>query len=252
VIIDILTLFPAMFSGPFSESIIKRAIDRGLVKINLINIRDFGIGKHKVVDDKPYGGGVGMVMRVDVVVKAIESVVADFSPRQSKRRLKPAKTKIVLLDPKGKTYTQAMAREFAKLDHLILVCGHYEGIDERVKKFIDISISIGDYILTGGEIPAMVIVDSVVRLLPGVLFKSEATKYESFSLRHSDLEQSRKGRIPFIFKKKTGSFASLRMTSLLEYPPYTRPEVFRGLKVPAVLLSGNHKKIKEWRENNIK
>ena len=200
-----MTLFPGMFSGPFSESIIKRAIEKKLVEIELINLRDFGEGSRKTVDDRPYGGGVGMVMRVDIVEQAIEYVKCHCEePRREagrrsnltfKRGLLPhslrsgstssarndSKTKVILLDPAGKVFNQKKARQFSKLDHLILVCGHYEGIDARIEKFSDEVISIGDYILTGGEIPGMVVVDSVVRLLPGVLVKPEAVKNESFS-----------------------------------------------------------------------
>lgn len=210
--IDILTIFPEMFKGPFNESIVKRASDKGLVKIKVHNLRNWSNDKRGTVDDRPYGGGVGMVMMVEPIVKAIH-------------RLKPKayqKTKIVLLSPRGKIWGQKTARSYSKLDQLILICGHYEGVDERVKNFIDEEISIGDYILTGGEIPAMVLVDSIVRLVPRVLKKPQATKNESF------------------LKLKTGS--------LLEYPQYTRPENFKGLKVPKILLSGNHKEIEKWRQ----
>src|SRR3989344_1698892 len=212
--ISILTLFPEMFEGPFRYSIVKKALDKKLVAIELINIRDFGIGRHKTVDDTCYGGGTGMIMRVDVVDKAIKSIVS-----------KKIKQRIVLLDARGEKFTQKKAFEFSKIDHLILICGHYEGFDERIKQYlIDESISIGDYILTGGEIPAMVISDAVVRLIPNVI-KNDATQFESFS------------------KLDDGS-----ELILLEYPQYTKPDNYEGRKVPEILLSGNHAKIKKWRQ----
>ncbi len=209
--ITILTLFPEMFVGPFDHSIIKRASDHKLIQINLVNLRDFGKGLHKTVDDKPYGGGVGMILKVDVIEEALKKV---------KNR-----GKIVLLDPRGKVFNQKMAWNFAKLDHLVLICGHYEGVDERVKKIVDETLSIGDYVLTGGEIPAIVITDSVCRLLPKVLSKKAATRYESFS-----------------------ELPTPNLELILEYPQYTRPPEFLGMKVPRVLLSGDHQKIKNWRE----
>ncbi len=213
--ISILTLFPEMFEGPFSYSIVKNAVKKGLIKINFVNIRDFGLSKHKIVDDKPYGGGKGMILKVDVLYKAIE-----HSKRKFKKN-KGLKQRVILLDPSGTIYSQEIAESFSSLDHLIIICGHYEGFDNRIKKFIDMEISIGDYILTGGEIPAMVVIDSVARLFKGVL-PSDVTKFESFS-------------------------NNKKQTVLLEYPQYTRPEKFKNLKVPKVLLSGNHRKIKEWR-----
>ncbi|MCL4382202.1 MAG: tRNA (guanosine(37)-N1)-methyltransferase TrmD [Patescibacteria group bacterium] len=209
--ITILTLFPEMFVGPFDHSIIKRALDNKLLEINFVNLRDFGEGPHKTVDDKPYGGGAGMILKVDVIDEALKKV---------KNR-----GKIVLLDPRGKVFNQKMAWNFSKLDHLVLICGHYEGVDERVKKIIDETISVGDYVLTGGEIPAMVITDSVCRLLPKVLSKKDATRYESFSRLQTHNPEF-----------------------ILEYPQYTRPPEFKGMKVPPVLLSGDHQKIEVWRE----
>lgn len=216
--ISILTLFPEMFEGPFSYSIIKRAKDKGFAEIEFIDLRDFGIGPHKIVDDKPFGGGIGMVMKIDVMLEALEKI----KRQKSKSKSKPY---VILLSPRGKLLRQEVAHKLAKKDWLILICGHYEGVDERIRHFINAEISIGDYILTGGEIPAMVIVDAVTRLIPGVLSKKEATQFESFTLPTSH---------------------SPHLT--LEYPQYTRPEVFRGLKVPKVLLSGNHAKIEKWRQ----
>lgn len=201
--ISILTLFPEMFQGPFDHSIIKIAREKKLLDISYINIRDFGIGRHRIVDDKPYGGGAGMIMRVDVIASALAKI------KEKKR--------IILLDPQGEKFTQKKAQELSKIDHLILVCGRYEGVDERVRSLADEEISIGDYVLTGGEIPAMVIVDSVSRLIPGVI-QQESTLHESFS------------------------------TPILEYPQYTRPPVFKKSAVPDILLSGDHQKIIDWRK----
>lgn len=214
--ITILTLFPEMFQGPFSESILKRAQEKGSIEIKLVNIRDFGIGNHKVVDDKPYGGGIGMVMKVDIIDNAIKSV--------KDSGLNNNQQKVVLLDPRGKTFVQKTAREFSKLQHLILLCGHYEGFDERVRNLVDETISIGDFVLTGGEIPAMLITDAVARLVAGVL-KDDATVHESFSVESGEYRQ------------------------LLEYPQYTTPSDYNGMKVPDVLLSGNHAQIEKWRKN---
>ncbi|SRR5258706_2815424 len=210
--ITILTLFPEMFRGPFNESIVKRGIEKGLVDIEIKNIRDFGNGAHRVVDDKPYGGGIGMVMKVDVLDNAIENAKIP--------NLVTAEQKVVLLDPRGEKFQQKTAKDFSKLQHLLIVCGHYEGVDERVRDLVDSTISIGDYITTGGEIPAMLITDSVVRLIDGVL-KDDATKHESFRIEKNQ--------------------------TLLEYPQYTTPQEYKGKRVPDILLSGNHKNINEWR-----
>ena len=201
--ISILTLFPNLFDNFKNESIIKRAIDKGIIEIEVINIRDFSTLNNHQVDDTPYGGGAGMVMRVDIVVDAIESVKTEDS-------------KVYLMTPAGKTFNQNMAYDLSHEKHIILVCGHYEGIDERITNFIDGEISIGDFVLTGGEIPAMVITDAVARLVDGVITKDSLSD-ESF----------------------TGD--------LLDYPTYTRPPVFRGLDVPDVLLSGHHENISKWR-----
>lgn len=207
--ITILTLFPQMFQGPFNFSIVKRAIDDEKIQINLVDIREFGEGKHKMVDDKPYGGGIGMVLKVDVLEKAINSVLD--------QKLNKDEQKVILTSASGKTYDQTKAKEYSTLKHLIIICGHYEGVDERIMEFVDEEVSIGAFVLTGGEIPAMLIADSVARLVPGVL-KEGATKLESFS------------------------------DETLEHPQYTRPENYKGLKVPEVLISGNHGKIEEWKK----
>jgi len=224
--IDILTLFPEMFKGPFAESIVKRAQEKRLVEINIHNLRKWAGDKRGTVDDRPYGGGAGMIIMVQPIFEALESLKPKIKNQKLKTQIKNSKT--VLLSPGGKIWKQKMVREYSKLVHLILICGHYEGVDERVRKFIDEEISIGDYILTGGEIPAMVLVDSIVRLIPGVLEKPEAIKFESFSNSQ-----------PVTRNRQTAK--------LLEYPQYTRPENFRGLRVPKILLSGNHQKIAEWR-----
>jgi len=202
--IDILTLFPEMFA-PLKESIIKRAVEDGKVEINITNIRDFASAPHYRCDDMPFGGGAGMVMQCEPLFKAIESV-------------KTSNSNIFYMSPRGKVFNQEIAREISKLEHIILLCGHYEGIDQRVIDYFNITeLSIGDYVLTGGEIPAMVVADSVIRLLPGVI-REESTEEESFS------------------------------ANLLEYNQYTRPAEFRGMKVPEVLLSGHHKNIENWRK----
>jgi tRNA (guanine37-N1)-methyltransferase len=212
--ITILTLFPDMFDGPFRESILKHAQTKGLVSIKLVNIRDFGIGSHKIVDDTTYGGGIGMVMRVDVLDTAIQAV-RDPSCEKSEER-------IILLAAHGTQFHQQKAKELKSYKHLILICGHYEGVDERVKQFIDEEISIGDFITTGGEIPAMLLTDAVIRLLPGVL-KDGATDNESFSIIHTE---------------GIG----------LEYPHFTKPRAYKGMTVPEVLVSGNHAEIEKWRK----
>jgi tRNA (guanine37-N1)-methyltransferase len=207
--IDILTIFPEMFKGPFAESIIKRAMDKNLVEIKIHNLRKWSKDRHQSVDDRPYGGGKGMVMMVEPIAKAIASL---------KSKIQSPKSKVILLTPRGKLFNQKKAQDLSKFDHLILICGHYEGVDERVSKLVDEEISIGDYVLTGGEIPGMVLVDAVVRLIPRVLEK-EAVEEESFS-----------------------------DPNLLEYPQYTRPEVYKKWRTPKVLLSGNPKLINDWRQ----
>ena len=221
--IDILTLFPEMFKGPFDYSIINRAKEKGLVEINLHNLRKWTSDKRGTVDDRPYGGGIGMVMMVEPIDQALQDL---------KCNVRGTKRKVILLSPRGEVFNQKMAQEFSELDHLILVCGHYEGVDERVSEhLIDEEISIGDYILTGGEIPAMAITDSLVRLIPEVLKKTDATKSESFS---------------------NSQFDNSTINNLLEYPQYTRPENYKGWKVPEILLSGDPKQIKIWQEEKAK
>lgn len=207
----LLTLFPEVFEPFLNTSIIKRAQKKGLVEFDVLNIRDFGEGKHKTVDDRPYGGSPGMVLKATVLSQTIKHISKD------------KKIKVILTSPSGKTFNQKKADQLSKEKELIIICGHYEGVDERfVENYVSDEISIGDYILSGGEVPAMVIIDSIVRLIPGVLKKTQATKEESFSM------------------------------GLLEYPHYTRPEQFEGKRVPEVLLSGDHKKINLWRMEKAK
>jgi tRNA (guanine37-N1)-methyltransferase len=203
---DIITIFPGMFESPFNESILKRAHEKGLLEFRTHDLRDYSLNKHKKVDDYPFGGGVGLVMNVEPIARAIEAV---------KKKVPKART--LLMSPSGKPFNQAKARELSAESNLILVCGRYEGVDERVRLHcVDEEISIGDYVLSGGEIPAMAVVDAVSRLVPGVLGDENSVIEESFS------------------------------DSLLEYPQYTRPRDFNGYKVPEVLVSGNHKEIRNW------
>lgn len=207
--IDILTLFPNMFDGFLSESIIKRAIENKLVEINIINFRNYSTDPHKKVDDTPYGGGSGMVLKVQPIMDAVMDLKTD-------------NTKVILLTPDGKTYKQTEAYKLSKEKHLILICGHYEGFDERIRSIVDYEISIGDYVLTGGEIPSMVLTDSIVRLIDGVI---EASSHLNDSFNNN----------------------------LLDYPTYTKPREYMGMKVPEVLLNGNHKEIEKFRlEESIK
>ncbi len=212
--IDILTLFPQMFEAPFSFGIFKRAIDNGLVGLDLHNIRDYTHDKHHTADDYPYGGGAGMVLRPGPVFEAVEAIKAGLE--------EPDELPVILLSPQGRPFSQEVALELSRQRHLVFICGHYEGVDERVGEHLATDeISIGDYVMTGGEVPAMVVIDAVLRLLPGVLGSEE-----------SPLEDS-------------------HAAGLLEYPQYTRPADFRGWTVPEVLLSGNHAEIARWRREQI-
>ncbi|HOF42779.1 MAG TPA: tRNA (guanosine(37)-N1)-methyltransferase TrmD [Candidatus Moranbacteria bacterium] len=212
---DIITIFPKIFDSYFNESIIKRARKAGAVKINVHNLRDYATDKHKTVDDTPYGGGAGMVMKVEPISKVVESI---------KSQGESQKTRTILFSAKGKRFTQKDVKRLSKYDRLILICGRYEGVDERVAQHVaGEEISIGDFVLTGGEIPAMVVVDSIARLIPGVLGNEQSPLIESHS--------------------KEG---------YLEYPQYTKPEIFNGWKVPEILLSGNHGEIEKWRKKKSK
>src|SRR5208337_2034529 len=208
--IDVLTLFPAMFAGPLDESIIKRAREAGRLELAIHNLRDYAHDRHRTVDDRPFGGGPGMLLKPEPIFEAVESLA-----RES--------TRVILLSPAGRPFSQAIARELAGHGHLLLVTGHYEGFDERIRETLaDDELSIGDYVLTNGALPAMVVIDAVTRLLPGVLGDDESSRDESFS------------------------------HGLLEYPQYTRPAEFLGLKVPDVLVSGNHAEIEKWRREQAK
>jgi len=208
--IDVLTLFPAMFAGPLDESIIKRARKEGRLELNIHNLRDYAHDRHKTVDDRPFGGGPGMLLKPEPIFEAVEHLARE-------------NTRVILLAPAGRTFNQAIARELALCEHLLLVSGAYEGFDERVRECLaDDELSVGDYVLTNGALPAMVVIDVIVRLIPGVLGDDESAKDESFS------------------------------HGLLEYPQYTRPAEFRGMKVPEILLSGNHAEIAKWRAQQAK
>jgi len=203
--IDVLTLFPAMFTGPLDESIIARARRAGLLQLSIHNLRDYTHDRHKTVDDRPFGGGPGMLLKPEPIFEAVEKLAGQ-------------ETRVILLSPAGRTFNQAIARQLAQMNELLLITGHYEGFDERIREQLaDDELSIGDYVLTNGALPAMVVIDTVARLLPGALGDDESTDEESFS------------------------------HGLLEYPQYTRPAEFCGMKVPEVLLSGNHAQIAKWR-----
>ena len=220
---DIITIFPEIFNSYLKESFIKKAQEKGLIKINIHNLRKYTRDRHKTVDDRPYGGGLGMVVKLEPVFKAVSSLTK-FKIKNEKLKITKPKTKIILFTPRGKKFNQQMAFQFSKLNRIIMICGRYEGVDERVAKYIaDIELSIGDYDLMGGELPAMVVIETVSRLIPGVLGKPELLKER-------------------ITKEK----------GFIEYPQYTRPEIFepsKGIKwrAPKVLMSGHHKKIEEWR-----
>src|SRR3989344_3085103 len=225
--IDILTIFPDMFKGPFDTSMLKKAKDDNLVEINIHDLRAWSKDTHKTVDDRPYGGGPGMIIRVDIVDRAISNFQFPISKKE--------KGRIILLSAKGKIFTQKKALEYSKLDQLILIAGHYEGVDERVAEHLaDEEVSIGEYVLTGGELPAMVLVDTVVRLIPGVLGNPQSLSEESFSP---------------ITNHQPAKLTKLRLSLITstEYPQYTRPENYKEWKVPDVLLSGNHKEIEKWK-----
>jgi tRNA (guanine37-N1)-methyltransferase len=221
---NVITIFPKLFDSFLQESLIKKSIDKKLISFDIINLRDFTTNKHKTVDDTPYGGGAGMVMKIEPIYKALKKVQG--------RKKKSAKKKIILLTPAGKQFDQKMAERFSKLDEITFVCGRYEGIDSRVDSFIDEKVSIGPYVLNGGEVATQTIIEATFRLIPGVVGNKESIKEETFSF------------------KKNGELVTQ------EYPHYTRPEIFKvkdkKYKVPKVLLSGDHKKIKEWREKKSK
>ncbi len=213
-----MTLFPEMIVQGLSTSVLGRAIARGIISLNAVNIRDYTLDKHKRVDDYPYGGGAGMVMSADPVVRCCRSVFEKIEEKKRGEGKEAGRRRVIYLTPQGRTFSQEMAREFAKEEELVFLCGHYEGIDERaVQMVVTDQVSIGDYVLTGGELAVMVVIDAVARLVPGVLNNGDSAEFETFH------------------------------DHLLEYPQYTRPEVYEGRAVPEVLLSGHHAKIEQWR-----
>lgn len=207
--IDILTIFPEMFESPFNYSMVKRAVEDDYVSIKPINFRQYGKGKHQVVDDTPYGGGAGMLLKPEPIFEAMDDIEENHPDTQKR---------VILMDPAGKPFNQAMAEVFSEEDHLVFICGHYEGYDERIRSLVTDEVSLGDYVLTGGELAAMVMVDATVRLVPGVVGNKSSIEEDSHS------------------------------TGLLEHPHYTRPASYRGLDVPEVLMNGNHGLIEEWRQ----
>ncbi len=254
---DIVTIFPKIFDSYFNESILAQAREKKLIEINVHNLRDYTNDKHHMVDDKPYGGGVGMVLKVEPIYKAVKQIT-NYKLQITNRKNKKYKQRIILFSAKGKKFTQNEARRLAKYDRLIMICGRYEGVDERVAKYIaDEEISIGEYVLTGGELPAMVVVDAVSRMIPGVVGKEESIKDESFKKNSNPLCPLCQGEEAcFVSPLKKG--ARRISATYLEYPHYTRPEIFSPDKgktkwrVPKVLLSGNHQKIEEWKIKNSK
>ena len=214
---DIISLFPDFFESPLKQSLIKKAIEKKIIKVRHHDLRKFGIGKHNKVDDKPFGGGPGMVLRIDVLSEALEKIT-------NSKKVSPY---TILLDPTGNKFDQMMANYLAKKESIVLICGHYEGVDERFKVRVDEVVSVGDYILQGGETAALVLLDSISRLIPGYLGNPESTKHETFS------------------PQKVGN----KKGNLFDYPTYTKPNVFEGKSVPEILLSGNHQEIKKWRQD---
>jgi tRNA (guanine37-N1)-methyltransferase len=212
--IDILTIFPAMFKGPLTESLLGKATEKGILEINLIDVRSFSKDKHKKIDDKSFGGGCGMVIKLEPLYCALKSTGVKKNNSSENPYAKPY---VIYMSPQGRILNNSIVKNLAKFKHMVVICGHYEGVDERIMNYVDEEISIGDYVLTGGEIPAMALVDSIARMLPGVIKEKTSVENDSF------------------------------YNGLLDYPHYTRPAVFKGYKTPEVLLSGDHKKISKWR-----
>ncbi len=229
---DIVTVFPQFFESPFSFGVLRRALDAGLLRVDIHNLREFTTDRHQTVDDRPFGGGEGMVLKPEPIFRAVESLgLAEKNLRD------PARVRVVLLSAQGRPFTQSVAREMAALDRVVLVCGRYEGVDERVNELLaDTELSIGDYVISGGELAAAVVVDAVSRLLPGVLGNEDSARYESFS--KADARAEAAGSPPRSTCDSGG---------LLDYPHYTRPPEFRGIGIPPVLTSGNHEEIRRWR-----
>lgn len=230
---DIITVFPQFFEGPFHFGVLRRALDAGILRVGIHNLREFTTDRHQTVDDRPFGGGEGMVLKPEPIFRAVESLGVAEKPERD-----TARERVVLLSAQGKSFTQAVAREMATLERVVLLCGRYEGVDERVNDLLaDSELSIGDYVISGGELAAAVIVDAVSRLLPGVLGNQDSARYESFAAEEKiDLNAA---EMPPRSTCDSGG--------LLDYPHYTRPPEFRGVAVPAVLSSGNHEEIRHWR-----
>jgi tRNA (guanine37-N1)-methyltransferase len=230
---DIVTIFPGLFAGFFEHGVVKRAIQGGLLQVAVHDLREFTHDRHRTVDDRPFGGGEGMVLKAEPLAEAVEHLGLAHKPDRTAKG-----QKVMLLSAQGKRYTQAMARELARHDRVVLLCGRYEGVDERVSELIaDQELSIGDYVLSGGELAAAVVLDTTMRLLPGVLGNQASSEYESFGLADGLLEN----------KLGEGVSSTHGAGGLLDYPHYTRPAEFRGLSVPEVLSSGNHEQIRRWR-----
>ena len=237
---DIVTVFPQFFTGPFDFGVLARALEQGLVRVSILNLRDFTSDRHKTVDDRPFGGGEGMVLKPEPIFRAVESIgIAEKNVRD------PARERVILLSAQGKPFTQAVARELAEVNRIVLLCGRYEGVDERVNDLLaDTELSIGDYVLSGGELAAAVIVDAVSRLLPGVLGNQDSARYESFS---AEAAASSSSTPAGDLQTNLPPRSTCDSGGLLDYPHYTRPPEFRGTQVPAVLGSGNHEDIRRWR-----
>lgn len=238
--ISIITLFPDMIEGFIKQSIVKRAIEKGAVEIEIINMRDFALDAYGTVDDRPYGGGAGMVLRVDVVKKALDTVLF----KNSSANFQKENLTIVLTSAKGKRYNQRKAEELAKLTHIVLLAGHYEGFDERILDYVDEEVSLGDFVMTGGEITSVAIMDSIVRLIPGVLKKNDATEQESFFEITLDRVIDVIGEVEQLKELKKRGIMKIQ---LLEYPHYTRPATYNNQQVPSILMEGNHAEIERWR-----
>jgi tRNA (guanine37-N1)-methyltransferase len=243
---EILTIFPEIINDYCSKSILGKAQTKGLIEVIPHNFRDFTLDKHNRVDDSPYGGGPGMVLQVEPIYRCLEKIGLVRNGKKSK--IKNLKSKILIMDPAGKKFDQRMAEKLAKnCDHLVFVCGRYEGFDERIYKFVDEKVSVGDYVLAGGELPALTIIEAVSRLIPGVLGNIESLKEETHNRPQSTVFSLQKNEVRRLKTEDRVKSEDRRPKSNKEYPQYTRPENFMGLKVPKILLSGDHKKIDEWR-----
>ena len=240
---DIITIFPQFFAGPFGFGVLGRAVDEDRVRVSIYNLRDFTTDRHHTVDDRPFGGGEGMVLKPEPMFRAVESLqVAEKSTRDTSRE------RVVLLSAQGRPFTQAVARELAQVDRIVFLCGRYEGVDERVNDLLaDTELSIGDYVISGGELAAAVIVDAVSRLLPGVLGNEDSARYESFAAESSAAVKPSSWPSAETGVDRLSPTSTCDSGGLLDYPHYTRPPEFRGASIPAVLSSGNHDEIRRWR-----